>query len=261
MAQLFSRIRDSLLKRRAKNRNSNDFLEINSQRIEDLEKVIGASLNHKPYYVQALTHRSSLETNEFESISNERMEFLGDSVLSLIVAQYLFENFPDENEGFLTKIRANFVNRNALGSVAKNLELGDFIIISGNLERNLVKNSKTVLADAFEALIGALYMDQGLDACRKFIYKVLIEPNVRDDDYLLDANYKSQLLEYTQAEKKSPPLYEIVKEDGPQHERVFTVSVAVDSRKMGMGKGKNKKTAEQNAARNALQIIKQDKSE
>ena len=219
---------------------------------------MGASLKYKPYYVQALTHRSSLETNESENTSNERLEFLGDSVLSLIVAQYLFENFPDENEGFLTKIRANFVNRNALGSVAKKLELGDFIIISGNLERNFVKSSHTVLSDAFEALVGALYLDLGLDACKKFVYKVLIEPNVRDDDYLLDANYKSQLLEYTQAEKKSPPMYEIIKEDGPQHERIFTVSVAVDFEKLGIGKGKNKKTAEQNAARKALQTIKEN---
>ena len=256
MFRLFSRLRDSIVRRRVKNSSTNNILELSLQRVKDLEKILYTSLDHIPYYVQALTHRSSLETMEYESASNERLEFLGDSVLSLIVAQYLFENFPDENEGFLTKIRANLVNRNALGNVANNLSLGDFIIISDNLERHFVKGSQTVLADAFEALVGALYLDKGLDICRKFIYKVLIEPNVQDDDYLLDANYKSQLLEYTQAEKMSPPLYEIVKEEGPQHERIFTVSVSVGSRKLGTGKGKNKKTAEQNAAKNALQTIK-----
>jgi len=256
LARLFSRIRDSIVRRRVKNSSSNNFVELNAQKIKDLEKMMNVSLNHKHYYVQALTHRSTLEITEFESISNERLEFLGDSVLSLIVAQYLFENFPNENEGFMTKIRANFVNRNSLGSVAKRLNLGDFIIISDNLERDFVKTSQAVLADAFEALIGALYLDQGLNACRKFIYKVLIEPNVKDDDYLVDVNYKSQLLEYTQAEKISSPVYEIVREEGPQHERIFTVSVSVNSEKLGIGKGKNKKTAEQNAARNALKTIK-----
>lgn len=256
MAGFFSRIRDSLVRRRAKNNSANNVIELSQQKINELEKIVGTYLNHKPYYVQALTHRSSLETIEFESTSNERLEFLGDSVLSLIVAQYLFENFPDENEGFLTKIRANFVNRNSLGNIANNLRLGDFIIISDNLERHFVKGSKTVLADAFEALVGALYLDKGLDVCRRFIYKVLIEPNVQDDDYLLDENYKSQLLEFTQAEKMSSPIYEIEKEEGPQHERIFTVSVSVGSNKLGIGRGKNKKTAEQNAAKNALRAIK-----
>jgi ribonuclease-3 len=104
-------------------------------------------------------------------------------------------------------------------------------------------------------LIGAIFLDQGIEECRKFIFKILIKPNIEDDDYLVDENYKSQLLEYTQANKIPSPLYEVIKEEGPQHERVFTVRVSVSENEVGTGKGMNKKTAEQNAARIALKKI------
>src|SRR3990172_4113620 len=255
LSRSFAWFRNSFIRRRVRNGNSNCLEKLSPEKFKALEKILNIHLNYKLYYVQALTHRSFLESNDFDSTSNERLEFLGDSVLSLIMAQYLFENFPDEDEGFLTKIRAKFVNRNSLGKVGKELSLGDFIIISDNLQRNFVKNSKTVLADAFEALIGALYLDQGLETCRVFIYRVLIKPNIQDDDYLIDENYKSQLLEYTQANKISTPVYEIIDEEGPQHERTFTVRVSIGQEVRGVGKGKNKKTAEQNAARKALKSI------
>ena len=216
---------------------------------------MGLTIKNESYYIQALTHRSYLESNDNIAVSNERLEFLGDSVLSLIVAQFLFEEFPDENEGFLTKIRAKFVNRSSVSNAAIRLGIADFIFIGDNLSRNFVNNSKAVLADTMEALIGAIFLDNGIEECRKFIFKFLIKPNIQDDDYLVDENYKSQLLEYTQANKIPSPLYEVIKEEGPQHERVFTVRVSVSENEVGIGKGKNKKTAEQNAARIALKKI------
>lgn len=256
MSRFFSWFQNSLSRRRLRNHNSSEKLNINSEKFDELEKLFGVSLENRSYYIQALTHRSYLESNDHKGISNERLEFLGDSVLSLVVAQFLFENFPEENEGFLTKVRAKFVNRNSLSDTAERLGIAEFIFIGDNLSRSFVNNSKTVLADTLEALIGAVFLDHGIKECRKFIFKILIKPNIKDDDYLIDENYKSQLLEYTQANKISPPLYEIIKEEGPQHERVFIVRVSVGKDEMGIGKGMNKKTAEQNAARIALKKIR-----
>jgi ribonuclease-3 len=255
LSRFFSWFRNSSSPRQLRNNNSLEISESNSKKLEALGKLLGLSLQNDSYYVQALTHRSYLESNNHRGISNERLEFLGDSVLSLIVAQFLFEEFPDENEGFLTKIRAKFVNRNSVSTAANKLGISNFIFIGDNLSRTFVKNSKTVLADTMEALIGAIFLDHGIEECRKFIYKYLINPNIKDNDYLVDENYKSQLLEYTQANKMPSPLYEVINEEGPQHERVFTVRVSVSENEAGIGKGMNKKTAEQNAARIALKKI------
>ena len=225
------------------------------QKFSDLEKIINIPIANKSYYVQALMHRSFLEELEEENTSNERMEFLGDSVLSLVVAEYLFRNFPEENEGFLTKVRAKLVNRIALSDAAEEIGLEKFILINQNLTNSFARASRTVLSDAFEALIGAIYLDQGLKESKNFIHRVLIDPIVKDSDYLKDENYKSQLLEYAQANKMDNPNYVVIKEEGPQHDRVFTVKVTVGEQFFGVGEGKNKKSAEQNAAKSTLQLI------
>lgn len=228
---------------------------IDKVKLKTLENILGIKCRDRFIYAQALTHRSFLESDECNNVSNERLEFLGDSVLSLVVARYLFENYPDEDEGFLTKIRAKFVNKNSLGAAADKLNLGSYLIIGNNMQRTLVNNSISVLADAFEALIGAMFLDHGVEVCRKFIHRILIEPNINDDDFMVDENYKSQLLEYTQAHKIDAPLYEVIKEEGPQHDRIFTIRVSIAGEEMGIGMGKNKKTAEQNAARRSLRKI------
>lgn len=221
----------------------------------ELEEIIGYPIKDKSHYIQALMHRSFLEELEDDDTSNERLEFLGDSVLSLVVAEYLFENFPKENEGFLTKIRARLVNRFALSEAAEDIGLANFILINQNLTNTFSRASKTVLSDAFEALIGAIYLDHGLEISQKFIHKVLINPIVKDGDYLVDDNYKSQLLEYAQANKIEAPNYIVIKEEGPQHDRIFTVKVSVGENYFGIGNGKNKKTAEQNAAKATLEKL------
>lgn len=224
-------------------------------KIAELEKILGFDIKNKSHYIQALIHRSFLEKLDNNDDSNERLEFLGDSVLSLVVAEFLFENFPDKDEGFLTKVRAKLVNRVALSDSAEDIGLQKFVLISQNLSNKFNSASKTILSDALEALIGAIYLDHGLQTCRDFLMRILIEPNMRDGEYLIDENFKSQLLEYAQANRFEIPHYVVIDEEGPQHERIFTVKVTVSSEIWGTGKGRNKKSAEQNAAGNALSKI------
>jgi len=228
---------------------------LTAKKVEELESLIGYSIRNKTYFIQALTHRSFLEEHNDYDFSNERLEFLGDSVLNLIVGEYIFDSFPDKDEGFLTKIRAKLVNRIALAEAASQINLGNFLLVSKNLSNIYTNASKTVLSDAFEALIGAIYLDKDLEAARHFITKALITPNVKDGVYLIDENFKSQLLEYAQANKLEIPNYVVINEEGPQHDRIFTILVRLGNREVGSGKGKNKKSAEQNAARDAMNNI------
>ncbi|MHB1687378.1 MAG: ribonuclease III [Ignavibacteriaceae bacterium] len=225
------------------------------KKFAELEKLVGFTIKNKSYFIQALMHRSFLEQNFDYDVSNERLEFLGDSVLSLAVAEYLYETFPERDEGFLTKVRAKLVNRLALAEAAEHIDLANFLLVSKNFSNNFKAGSKTVLADAMEALIGAIYLDNGLDPAKEFIERVLIDPNSKDGVYLIDENFKSQLLEYAQANKLQIPVYTVVKEEGPQHNRTFTISVSMGELEYGVGKGRNKKSAEQNAAHEALKKI------
>ena len=255
MSSLFSRLLKYFGVREESNNSHHVKKILTPLKFNELEKIIGFPIKEKSHYIQALMHRSFLEELEDDDISNERLEFLGDSVLSLVVAEYLFENFPKENEGFLTKIRAKLVNRFALSDAAEDIGLAKFILINQNLTNTFARASKTVLSDAFEAIIGAIYLDHGLVISKKFIYKVLIDPLTKEGDFLVDENYKSQLLEYAQANKIEVPNYIVIKEEGPQHDRDFTVKVNVGEEYFGIGTGKNKKTAEQNAAKATLEKI------
>ena len=224
-------------------------------KFNQLEKIISVPIGNKNFYIEALIHRSFLEENEQFNFSNERLEFLGDSVLNLIIGEFLFNKFPKEEEGFLTKVRAKMVNRNALSLIAENLKLGDLLILSSNIPKSITHSSKSMLSDALEALIGALYLDKGLETCKKFIQKNILEPSLKNGDHLIDENYKSQLLEFAQANKLDIPVYHIISEEGPHHDKTFTAEVIVDGKLFGEGKGKSKKEAEQSAAKVALEII------
>jgi ribonuclease-3 len=227
-----------------------------AETLNSLEKIIGSPIGDKSFYIEALIHRSFLEENEQFYFSNERLEFLGDSVLNLIIGEYLFDRFPDEAEGFLTKVRAKLVNRNALSNVAEQLMLGELLVLSSTVPKSVAHNSKSMLSDALEALIGALYLDKGLEACQKFIKKNILEPSLKSGEHLVDENYKSQLLENAQANKLDIPVYQITSEEGPHHDKTFTAEVIIEGKVLGEGKGKSKKEAEQNAAKAALKIIK-----
>jgi ribonuclease III len=222
------------------------------EKFKTLENIIGTNVDNKKFYVEALIHRSFLEENNQFNSSNERLEFLGDSVLNLVIGEFLFSKFPNEEEGFLTKVRAKMVNRNALSFTAEQLKLGELLILSNNVPKSVAQSSKSMLSDALEALIGALYLDKGLEACKKFIEQNILEPSLKRGDHLIDENYKSQLLEYAQANKLDIPIYQIISEEGPHHDKIFTAEVIMEGKVLGEGKGKSKKEAEQNAAQVAL---------
>lgn len=243
--------------RESESRKTSRFISqhLTPEKIARLESIVGTSIKDKSYYLQALMHRSFLENHHEYDNSNERLEFLGDAVLNLSVAEFLFDEFPDKDEGFLTKVRSKLVNRLALAESARSIELSSFILISKNLSDSAGGKSKTVLSDALEALIGAIYLDSGLKPAKDFIFKVLIKPNMKEGEYLIDENFKSQLLEYAQANKYAIPVYSVIKEEGPQHNRTFTIEVKVGDVISGTGTGKNKKTAEQNAAKDALNKV------
>lgn len=255
MLRIISRLKE-LFKKRKKLKNSflSDKFLTNSQ-LTELEKRIGFSFKDTSYYIQALIHRSYIEKIDENDSSNERLEFLGDAVLNLIVANFLFDKFPEEDEGFLTKVRAKLVNRHTLSEAAEKLKLNEFLFLNRTLNGKSDRGIKTIQSDAFEAIIGALFLDLGLEACKEFIEKILIKPFIDSGEYLVDQNYKSQLLEYTQSKKLGLPVYKILNEEGPQHDRTFTIQVNIGDQLTGVGIGKNKKSAEQEAAKNLIQIL------
>lgn len=257
MGQLISWLLEKLKQSQAREQTRYFSKLLTHRKFAELESLTGVPIRDKSYYIQALMHRSFLEQNPDFAVSNERLEFLGDAVLNLTVAEYLFEIYSEEDEGFLTKVRAKLVNRIALAEGAERIGLSKFLLVSKNLSSSFTYGSRTVLADAFEALIGAIYLDNGLDGARNFIQKNLIEPSAKEGEHLIDENYKSQLLEYAQANKFENPIYTVIKEEGPQHNRLFTVQVAIDGQPYGEGKGRNKKSAEQNAAHAAMDKVHQ----
>jgi ribonuclease-3 len=205
---------------------------------------------------QALTHRSFLNSNGADAVnSNERLEFLGDSVLELVVNEYLFGRYPEQQEGELTKMKSLLVSRGVLADQAKRLGLGRFLFMSDAERESGGAFRPSILADGFEAVVGALYLDGGLGQARKFIEEQLLV----DVDYILGSrthvNYKSVLQENIQERMKTYPRYRIVSETGPDHRKVFTVEVTVKWEQLGLGKGPNKKRAEQAAAQNALERV------
>jgi len=231
---------------------------LDNKKKADLESILGLKINNIEYFEQALTHRSYLHIIEDQTIfSNERLEFLGDSVLGLVVADYLFSLHSDVLEGGLTKMRSWMVNKNSLVECAKRLKLNELLLMSFSASKALEQGSDSILADALEAIIGAIYLDSGLEATKKFIINVLI-PIIVSQNYMVDRNYKSLLLETVQSMGKEPPKYVVLDETGQDHNKEFLVGVLVDSEMMGTGLGKSKKQAEQFAAKEALDKIKKE---
>ena len=225
-------------------------------RIREFERLIGYRIGDTDLFIHALMHRSSLQQRHPSSASNERLEFLGDSILNLIVGEYLYHHFPRAEEGELTKMRSRLVNRRALAAYANEIRLSDFILTSPSASGSLGKGRDTIAADSFEAVIAALYLDGGFSAARGFVERRVLGALKDGDVATADDNYKSMLLEFAQAKGLGTPRYTIVHEEGPDHDRTFTVDVSLGSASKGTGSGKNKKEAEQAAAGEAFNRLR-----
>lgn len=241
------------LKRKIK---SSSKLNYESKKLKDLSKKLKLNFDNPQLFIKALTHRSYLESSPLLEKSNERLEFLGDAALGLVVAETLFKKFKEEDEGFLTKTRSHLVYKNELFNAANRFGLLDFILYDKRFIKNSEEGLKTILADCVEALIGAIYLDSGIEEVKKFVMKWIIKPNIESGKYQIDNNFKGQLLEYTHQEKLTPPDYVIVHSEGPDHAKIFQVEVIINGKSYGIGKGRSKKTAEQIAAKNALVSLK-----
>ncbi len=212
-------------------------------------------------YEQALTHRSLLRGQPDSHLhSNERLEFLGDAVLGALVAEYLYRRYPRKTEGFLTRLRAKIVSGRALARAARELNLGTHILMSENMERVGGRDNATILADALEALIGAIYLDLGVDAAREFLKKTTLSELDLDALARRHDNHKSLLLEFVQARGWDQPVYRVTKEHGPSHDKRFDVEVEVCGKVQGTGSDRSKKGAEQQAAAEALQTLAEESS-
>jgi ribonuclease-3 len=206
-------------------------------------------------FLQALLHRSYLQFLEEQWNSNERLEFLGDAILNFVVAEHLFVIYPEMEEGELTKLRSRLVNRKILAQRAKDLHLSDYMLLSSSAAQSIDNGSESIIADAVESVIGAIYLDGGLEASQKFIYTTLLKNTKVFNSAMTDDNYKSTLLEYAQAHSLGIPRYSVIHEEGPEHDRRFTIEVFIGTQSYGSGFGRSKKEAEQSAAAQALEHI------
>lgn len=220
----------------------------------ELEGSLGYRFQNPSFLHTALSHRSFVNSQKsaVRADSNERLEFLGDSVLNIIVTDYLFHTFPEREEGRMSKMKSLVVSAKVLARCAENLELGNHILLSRSEEKSGGRTRLSILADAYEAVLGAVYLDGGIDAAKRLVHRSLLPilDEVLGDVELV--NYKSRLLEYTQSHGLGVPTYEVREESGPEHQKVFVVGVLVREAEWGRGSGLSKKEAEQAGARDAL---------
>ena len=233
-------------------------------RRSQLEELIGAPIVHLSMYEHALRHRSLCRdgVDPLPPIeSNERLEFLGDAILGAVIAEALYFTYPEEQEGFLTRVRAMIVNGKALAEVALHLGLGAYVSMSDQMRRAEGAHNASILADALEAIIGAHFLDQGMPAARRFVLQRIFAHWDVDELLAQQVNYKSRLLEFAQQNGWDQPRYDILQEEGPSHDPTFTVQVRVNHRSYGTATAKSKKAAEQRVARMALEAFTQDMSQ
>jgi ribonuclease-3 len=224
---------------------------------EKLQTTLKLKFKNPKLLNRAFIHRSYLnEHKTYEGDSNERLEFLGDSVLSIVVSDFLFNKLPKSPEGELTQIRASLVRTETLGQIAGELNLGEYLLLSKGEEESGGRSNKSIMANTFEALIGAIYIDLGLEKASAFIEKQILSKWLKLSTSAVSDN-KSKLQEVLQRKYHQSPTYKLIDTWGPDHERNFKIGVYLETIQLGEGVGKNKQTAAQNAAGDALSKIKQ----
>jgi len=223
--------------------------------IEELEKTVGYVFNDRKHILVATTHL--LYSNEAHDgvDCNERLEFLGDSVLSFVTSRYLYENFPNLPEGEMSRIRASAVCEKTLCSIAKRIDLGAYLRLGHGEECQNGRNRPSILADAFEALLAAIYLDGGIEPVRKFLLPIISAEIDTIVESGADRDYKTALQQFVQQERGSLLEYKTVNESGPAHDKTFYVEVRLNGNVIGRGSGHSKRKAEQNAAKEALTLF------
>ena len=217
----------------------------------EIERIIGYSFKNKDVLKEALTHKSF--AGEHRSAKhNERLEFLGDSILGAIVADYIYNQCPHVEEGVLSKIKSNLVSRHNLYFWGKQMDLGAFIALGHGEIATGGRTRDSIISNAVEADIGAVYIDGGYTAAEQVVLPWVKTQHLTQDS----GDFKSLLQEFVQKRSKHTPVYEVIQTVGPEHDKVFTVRVSLDGKELGVGKGRNKKQAEQSAAQAAFEHLK-----
>lgn len=226
--------------------------------VEKLEEQLSIKFDNRDLLIQAFTHSSYVnEHNRKHLVDNERLEFLGDAVLELAVSHYLFNKFDKMNEGDLTKLRASIVCEESLFHFSEQLSFSEYVFLGKGEEQTGGRHRQALLADVFEAFLGALYLDQGMDACHQFL-KQHVFPHISNEAFSYVMDYKTELQELIQQEKGSTLEYRIIEEKGPSHAKEFHAEVIVNNVHRARGIGKSKKEAEQFAAKSLLEKLKKE---
>ncbi len=224
------------------------------QKMEELQKLIGYRFHDEKLLFEALSHSSFANENKKTRRSNERLEFLGDSVLSVIVSDHIFKHFKHIPEGELTKLRASLVCETALYEFSKRIRLGEMIFLGKGEELTGGRERPSIVSDAFEAVIAAIYLDGGMEAARPYVLS-FIPKDITPQGAKNFHDYKTELQEVIQRNPEEKIVYQLVDESGPDHDKRFTVRVMLNSNVIGEGEGRSKKSAEQSAAREALRLM------
>src|SRR3989344_1424351 len=222
---------------------------------DDLQTKVGIKFKDTALLKHAFIHRSYLNENKQITSSNERLEFLGDAVLSFLTSNFLYKTYPQYPEGVLTNIRSSLVKTQSLGDVAKTLNFGELLFLSRGEEESEGRKNSSLLADTFEAFLGALFLDQGIEKAQRFLEQYLFTKTshvITSRSYI---DFKSLLQEIIQEKSRISPTYRVTKTEGPDHSKTFWVEAVMENNVLGIGKGKSKQEAEQQAATDALEKL------
>lgn len=228
--------------------------------VSEVESRLGYVFQNKKLLKQAFIHRSYYNEHRGEvEEHNERLEFLGDSILGLLISDYLYHHLPTQAEGELSRLRAHLVEAGSCAKLLQQLDLGNFVQLGRGERMNEGRGRETILADLFEALIGAVYLDGGMEAAQKFFWSHF-QSTIQDILAHPARNWKAELQDFSQKKYQKPPVYKVLREEGPDHSKMFVVVAFMDDREMGQGTGSSKKEAEQAAAQDAIQKLQEEPS-